>query len=133
MAKPTIWSNYTLRSWFCRNSRLSFSLCCWSFLNIGVSRRTIDLSQSRHSDLSDTGVTNNINHGCISFIGVSGPRPLKCEYWLTGMVNWNLKWNTAIVNVIIYTCAFHAVTSQNVLCENGLYLICLWLQHNSKA
>ncbi len=52
-----------------------------------------------HFDLSNTGVTNNINNGCV---------PLRC-------VCWHLNGAQPLLNVISHTCASPAVTSQKYL------------------
>ncbi len=64
-----------------------------------------------------TGVTNNINNGCIPFRCASSRVLILCTLthcqWPTG----TLQWNRAIINVISSSWASPAMTSQNICCE----------------
>ncbi len=58
-----------------------------------------------HHSRKSAGVTNNINDDSVLF-----SVPLNPETEAA-------KWNSAIINFISYTCAFHTLTCQNVFCE----------------
>ncbi len=57
-----------------------------------------------------------------SGIPMPGPRYYACYGSLARLIG-TAKWNAAILNVISHTCAFSAMTSQNVCCEEGVWEI----------
>ena len=76
-----------------------------------------DLSHGRPSEVSHTGVTNNVIYGCIPLaVPVSGGHSTT-HAGLTYITTSALKWNRDIINVISNTCALPVMTRPNVCCE----------------
>lgn len=79
----------------------------------GAGYRNRQLPHSTHFDLSNTGVTNNINTGCLVC-----QCPDTVRAGLLARITGTPKWKGAIINVSHYTCVFPAMTSQNVCCKD---------------
>lgn len=64
------------------------------------------------------GVINNINDGSIQ---VCQFHNFVCGFWLSGMGYQNILNNRAIINIILsFSCAFRAMTNENICCETDL-------------